>query len=154
MNDRIRNEVVAVQTAGFTQNILGDTNVQILIYNRIIRDNLSQYNATTNTFTAASDGNYLVTIGLHMSDLTSGGVNYSGVRQLYLYKNNAFFVVMSRAIALNTISSETYLLNSSVVRLNAGETLTFYVYHSAGGITLPTLDDTKTNNLTITKLNS
>lgn len=155
-NDRTRNEVVAVQTATPTptiQAIPDSTVTQLTLYDRIIRDDLGQYNISTKTFTAATTGNYNVTCGLHMSDIDSGGVTRAGVRQLTLYRNGTFFIVLNRVTAIPAFTGDSIIVGASTLRLTRGDTLTFHIFQNSGGF-LNTFNDSFLNNITITKLNN
>jgi hypothetical protein len=91
------------------------------LYNNIVYDDGSNYNAATGVFTASANGTYVFNVSIKIG----GMVPYNTLGTLYFNKNGTSFyraADMNVYVARN-MNSQLNLQGSITIKLNAGDTI-------------------------------
>ena len=148
-NQRNFSETLVIQQAGTTQSFPNGVNTKITIYNRVIRDKLSEWNNATSTFTPKESGLYLICAKIIYAPSTQGDQ-----RNIFLYVNGVLILNMDFRISQGTVGNDEFVMNQGFVifRLNANDAVNFYHSNFATGVI--SWDDPNINQLTIVQIAS
>jgi hypothetical protein len=119
----------------------------LIKYEIALHDNLSQYNTTNGSFTAANDGQYLTTASFLLNQPPWGALYY-----WYAITSSGLRYTLSTEQTPSQYSGYLMTVGSASIYLAAGQTFNLYVTMGPSGSASSIVNDVNYNILTVAKI--